>query len=124
MEEKEFGHYIIDTYNLDVDFEPLYFSELKDGTKMCEFTVTRNGKSYTSNFLWGSRIDTNELDEGDVVYSIISDWAHYYIDPDEAFSMFESLDEWNKYQEEVNFVSSIFTESETNEIMDKYQNIY
>ena len=123
MEEKEFGHDIIKSYDLEVDFDPLLSADLGD-MRSSEFTVSRNGETYTSEFQWGSGIDANDLDEGDVVHSLISDWGFYHFDPNEAFSMFEDIDKWNKYMEEIKFLESIFTESETDEIMEKYQNIY
>lgn len=124
MEEKEFGYDIIKSYGLEVDFDPLYFSILDSGIRSSDFTVSRNGETYTSEFQWGSGIDANDLDESDVVYAIITDWDYYHSNPDEVFSECESVDNWNKLMEEIKFLESIFTESEADEIMEKYQNIY
>ena len=124
MEEKEFGRDIIESYGLDVDFDPLLSADLTNGVRSSEFTVSRNGETYKSEFQWGSGIDSNDLDESDVVYSLITDWNLYYFDPNEAFSMFEDIDKWNRYMEEIKFLESIFSESEADEIMEKYQKIY
>ena len=122
MTEEQFGQWVIDNYNVEVEFDSSNATRTPDGMNEGTATVRRGNHEKTFKYQWGDRVET-PIPGHDIIYGEILTWNLYETDKGEAFDMVETPEQWEALVDEVEFFNTIFTEDEKDEIFNTYYNL-
>lgn len=122
MTEEQFGQWVLDNYNVEVEFDSSNATRTPDGMNKGEITVRREEHEKTFDYQWGSRVET-PIPGHDIIFGQILTWNLYETDKGEAFDMMETPEQWEALVDEAEFFNTIFTEDEKAEIFNMFYNI-
>lgn len=122
MTEEQFGQWVLDNYNVEVEFDSSNTTRTPDGMNKGEITVRRGEHEKTFDFQWGDRVET-PIPGHDIIFGQILTWNFYETDKEEIFNETKTPEQWEAIVDEVEFFNTIFNEDEKDEIFNTFYNI-
>lgn len=122
MTEEQFGQWVLDNYNVEVEFDDSNATRTPDGMNKGEITVRRGEHEKTFDFQWGDRVET-PVPGHDIIFGQILTWNFYKTDKEEIFNETKTPEQWEAIVDEVEFFNTIFNEDEKDEIFNTFYNI-
>ena len=124
MTEEQFGQWVIDNYNIEVEFNLNNPTRTPDGMNQGTITLRRGGHEKSFNYQWVERAGLPHTSHGTLICGFIFDWSAYENDKQEAFDNMETIEMWESYVDEIQFLETIFNEDEKSIILNKSTNFY
>lgn len=122
MTEEQFGQWVFDNYNVEVEFDSSNTTRTPDGMNKGTATLRRGNHEKTFDYQWGDLVEL-PLPDHRILFGFILDWEMYENDKQEAFENVKTVDTWESYVDEIQFLETIFTEDEKDEIFNTFYNI-
>lgn len=124
MTEEQFGQWVIDNYNVEVEFDSSNATCTPDGMNHGTITLRREGHKKSFDYQWVDRAGLPNTSHGTIICGFIFDWSAYENDKQEAFDNMETIEMWESYVDEIQFLETIFTEDEKGIIFNESTNFY
>lgn len=120
---EEFGQWVVNTFNIDIEFDSTNATKTSDGMNEGTVTFRRGDDEKEFPYRWGDAVEL-PISDHRIIYAFILDWDLYESDKQIAFESIKTPEEWEKYKEEIEFLETIFTDAEKTEIFDEFANVY
>lgn len=122
MTEEQFGQWVLDNYNVEVEFDSSNATRTPDEMNKGEITVRRGEHEKTFDFQWGDRVET-PVPGHNIIFGQILTWNFYETDKEEIFNETKTPEQWEAIVDEAEFFNTIFNEDEKDEIFNTFYNI-
>lgn len=123
MTEEEFGQWVVNTFNIDIELDSTNATKTPEGMNEGTVTLKRGNDEKEFPYMWGNAVELPIPDDR-LIYAFILDWDVYENDKQTAFETAETIEAWERYMEEITFLETIFNEEEKAEILNEFANIY